>query len=369
MANQYTDIMVKYLPEWARSGQYCQRSIQWAQSVGQWFDEYPQTELVNLYKNINPDECPIEQIQLLADTIGLKITQDISTDEQFLRRQLKQAIDWYKLKGTHKSSKIIAYSVGVNINIIQLWSSDYSYFVRTERTWLDASVLGSSLSPKMDTGKRFDEGLFLDPFYPTPHLDVVMLGDHYETIEGIDYFIRTSDFNSISTRLDETFPALAVPHYYYELTALTDESKDLYIIPATNVRTLTTDKWIKDLPLLDAGFIMDDGIVFDRTPIVFLDGITSFKLGQGNVGGTINSTILDLADPVYSGVIQSRAYETDQVIFEIEVPDTVDISQVTEFGLYDVSLTSLYVAGVMPIVNKEEFALKITITIKYGSVL
>ncbi len=367
MLPTFREIMVDYIPEWARSGEEANRTIEWCQAVGEWFDSYPYADLVNFYKNCNPELVPIEQIQLLADLIGLKITYT-NDDEISLRRQLRRAIDWYRIKGTIKSGKVIIYSLGFNIQIFDLWSSNYFDFIRFPRVWLDKSKIsgGSSFNLFMDTGLRFDENINMDTFYKTPHLDIVIAGDRYRTFDSIDYMFRTIDFSSLQFKMDEILPAHAVPRYYLEMMGETDESKNAHTIVENKISTVVTDNWLRTFPLLDDGFNMDEGLVFDQTPIFFLEQIKTFKVGRGNVGVTPTFDMLNIEDLAYGGTIKKKEITAEHVDFEIEIPDTISIEQISEIGLFDETFNNMYVLATCPIINKGAFSLIITIRVHYG---
>lgn len=78
---------------------------------------------------LNPNDVPEAYIQALADIVGLDMIVDASTPVAEKRRQLIQAIPWYKMCGTYQALSYIQYIVGLNLNIKDTYTNDYVTFV------------------------------------------------------------------------------------------------------------------------------------------------------------------------------------------------------------------------------------------------
>ena len=68
------------------------------------------------------DRCPAQYLKYLAYSIGLKLYAE--DPEQAHREQIKQAIRWYKEKGTPLSFRILFRSLGYDALVWEIWTDD-----------------------------------------------------------------------------------------------------------------------------------------------------------------------------------------------------------------------------------------------------
>lgn len=82
--------------------------------------------LVDLTKGLpalnNPFECPEEFLGWLGGLVGIDVPYELPLILKRLR--IARAVPWYKIKGTHDSFRIALLSLGLDADIIELWS-DY----------------------------------------------------------------------------------------------------------------------------------------------------------------------------------------------------------------------------------------------------
>ncbi len=69
----------------------------------------------------DPFEAPEDYLEYLAETIGLKLPYDLP--EKSKRSLINRAVPWYKIKGTAQSFQIVFRSLGLGVDVIELWSN------------------------------------------------------------------------------------------------------------------------------------------------------------------------------------------------------------------------------------------------------
>lgn len=77
--------------------------------------------------NFDIDRVPDENLDIIHNILGYP--RDKEEEPSFLRKNLKYAIDLYKTKGTVDSIKILFYSLGIDVDIIPLWTPDYTEYI------------------------------------------------------------------------------------------------------------------------------------------------------------------------------------------------------------------------------------------------
>lgn len=92
------------------------------------------------------DTCEEKYLPYLAKMINYPLSERDSEQEK--RTQLREAVSWYKRKGLHESFRILFYSFGYIINLVELWTRDYKRFYRYPGAFLPrifkASVHGTN---------------------------------------------------------------------------------------------------------------------------------------------------------------------------------------------------------------------------------
>jgi len=91
-----------------------------------------------LLDNFDIDRVPDENLDIIHNILGYP--QDKEEDPSFLRKNLKYAIDLYKTKGTVDSIKILFYSLGIDVDIIPLWTPDYTEYVEISPPYIKLTM-------------------------------------------------------------------------------------------------------------------------------------------------------------------------------------------------------------------------------------
>jgi P2-related tail formation protein len=69
------------------------------------------------------EKCPDDKLHVISNLIGYPV--DNQDDPNLRRNILKYAIDFYKVKGTPDSVRILFYTLGFDIDVVPLWTPDY----------------------------------------------------------------------------------------------------------------------------------------------------------------------------------------------------------------------------------------------------
>jgi len=75
------------------------------------------------------EHCPARYLRVIAELLNFPLEDSDSTAEQ--RRQLKEAINWYRSKGSRRAFTAILYAFGFYATMVPLWTEDYSLFTDT----------------------------------------------------------------------------------------------------------------------------------------------------------------------------------------------------------------------------------------------
>jgi hypothetical protein len=121
--------------------------------------------------------------------------------------------------------------------------------------------------------------------------------------------------------------------------------------------------------LFDIGLFLDDGHVLDWTKDTFLDKITQFKVGIGNVGIPPNATMTDLNHVVIVGDIMTKTVYSDKVVFTFELASGVVQDGLSEVGLFDATYVDMYVIATHPKISKVVgYTLQYEVVVYFGTV-
>ena len=328
------------------------------------------------------DVCPKRYLGHLGALIDyqLKNTDYASTAE--LRRQLETAIEMYKIKGTYAVLDLAFYILGLTVKVYDLWTQDYLTFERqlphkhtgilsiyggwttVEDLHCDDGHFMDETTPAGGSGAsapwHFDGGLG----FKSPHFDLIVTMDKLIYFQGYYQKLFVAEYwNAIFEIVEEFTPINTVPHYYQELFAYCLENFEVYTVADSQVKTTILDKWTVATLYLDDGSDFDvhevdpaiDPTYLDQSFLAMVNNLTVIKLGDGNVGGTPDHTDTALGNIVWTGTVSSINVAADKITYLAQVPSTVDLSDVTEMGLFLAAApTEMYVESFFPAFDKPE---------------
>ena len=335
--SKYVDLM-KLVPEKFRDSVALQQFLYEAGlQVGTWIGH-----INDLEPNLDPYRVGEAYIQQLANLIDLTIVADDTTPASEKRRQLIQAVAWYKMKGTYKSLHYVAYLLGLTINMWDMYTNDYVSFI--DEDWFVGRV--GENPPGLDSS-----------YYKSPHIGFeVFLNRVYGTGSSA-YLFAGTEFIPLTPYIEKTRPVNVVPHYRIFLNPVTNETGAVITVDG-NINTCVIGDWsfyrifFDDFVSSSAGFReFDDIFFFDYSATAFLNSITKFKLGTGSKAILPSNSGFALENVVMSGNVTSITEYPDRVEWLILLPNTTVQAGVSELGLYLFDGTTLEIASTFPDVN------------------
>lgn len=295
-----------------------------------------------------------DYIQKLADLVGLTIIVGDTTTLLEKRRQLVEVINWYKMKGTYKALRYIAYLLNLNLSFWDMYTNDYVNFV--QQPWF----VGNS--------ETDNPGGLTSDYYKSPHLGIdVLLNQVYGTSPSTYLFIESMHTN-LSRYVEVTRPVNVVVHYAALLSASTYED-GVVVISAGNIKACVTGNW--DLERIyfgdtdtSLGHDANNGLYFNWYSTSFFNGITKWKLGIGNKGEVPTSGDTALESVVLSGTVDSVTDYSDRVDIKFVLPLATVQAGISEMALFLNNGTTMVAEAFFPDVDKiNGVELKITFSI------
>jgi len=334
--SKFLDLML-LVPEKFRGSVALQQFLSEAGlQVGTWIGS-----INDMVQNLDPYNVSDDYIYYLASLIGFTIQGDITTDISEKRRQLTQAVAWYKMKGTYRSLQYAMYLSGININIWDMYTNDYVTFV--QEPWFTGAV--GENPPGLDSS-----------YYKSPHIGIEMVLDTVLGSASDPYLFDGTAFTAVSPYFEQTRPVNVVIEYYISLNPITDKTGVATTVPGDIKTCVIGDDWSALQYNFDASAssslstAFDDGMYFDFG-YGFLSSINKYKLGTGNKGVSPDTSGFDLQTVVLTGDVTSFTQYTDRVEYLIMVPNTTVQAGVSELGLYLSDGTTLEIASTFPDVD------------------
>lgn len=265
----------------------------------------------------------VQYLRFLGALIGVTFPPEDDSTEEEIRKILAQALDWYKLKGTYESTRIVALTQSFGVNIFDMYTDDYSTFILTD--WF---VGGENENPA---------GLGAT-YYKSPHFGIEVRLNQARVIGSQSYLWYGSWLDNFAQQIEDTRPVHTVPHYILLLNPKTDEYRHKIEVSG-GIKTKLTSGWqfsTKYFDMVESGdsWTFDSGgMVFDSSETAFVQSITKWTLGTGAMidsssGPAIQHAVLTGTIDISDIVIDSEKYQ-----FEFIVPKTTIQSGITELGL------------------------------------
>jgi hypothetical protein len=266
MSYSFEENLIKLLPEKFHN---IQRLVEYLEGCGELLDD-----LVLLIENLKQltdiNTVPEDFIQLLGNLLNYQSYGKVDQTVDEKRRQVRQIVEWYKIKGTYESFEVLLYSLGLTATIKDLWTNDYITFITGITDESDGYL-------QFDSGLYLDTGLTLTQFYKSPHFNLEV---DFTSDKGGYLFSRKED-SITRDKLEFIRPAHTVPNHSHILNILTDETETANT-QVNNVSALVTNNWVDSIKKLDDGLLLDDSHTFDFTSNDMFNDITKFSIGDGN---------------------------------------------------------------------------------------
>lgn len=289
---------------------------------------------------LDPYRAGRQFLTQLAGQIGLDLVVDETTTTAEIRRQVTQAVEWYKRKGTYESLTILARLAGLDVTILDGYTNDYVFF-----EWVEWFVGDEGENP---------EGLD-SSYYKSAHFGLQVTLNQVLGTASDPYLWRDDQFAPIREFVELTRPVNTVPHFLVYINPQTDQTGQANEV-AGEIFAATTPNWTIATLFLDAeeelgsaeGWNADDGSTFDQTESGFINGTNVWKVGTGNKGISPDETGFALETVVLTGTVDKIRTLSDRIEYEFIVQPSVDITGISELGLFDSGGTELRAAATFP---------------------
>jgi hypothetical protein len=296
------------------------------------------SDINDIEKIIDKYNISEDYLQYLADLIGLSI---IGGDEESFknkRRQLIEAIDWYKRKGTYKAFKDISYALDINLNFWDMYTNDYVTFIR---------------EPWFVGYENENPGGLTSDYYKSPHFGIdLVLNQKYGT--GVtSYLFVESMYTKLFQHIEQIRPINVVNHYSIYLNPNTDESGSV-VISDGDIKACVNGDWVFTRKNFDNSLSFDDGEFFDFRESSFIESITKWELGVGNIDTAPISGNTALESSVLSGSINTLTLYDDRIELDIILDINTIQDGLTEMGIFLDDGITMVAQATFPSIQKIE---------------
>ena len=320
--------LLPLVPEKFRDSDILKLYIRYAgQYVGSW-----QSKIDDIEKLLNPNTVGDTYIQYLADLIFLTVTENENSTLEDLRKQVRQAMDWYRVKGTYESLNIAAYMNGVDVNIYDFYTTDYLTIWSPQEWWAG------------DEGEN-PPGLS-SAYYKSAHFGIEYVLNQVFQPGSDQYLWRGNLFTNLQEYVERLRPVNTVPHYILKAAPETTESGEVETVPG-EIQCAVLGDWDVTRKNFDMWYLSSDDewnfdndayggdkVYFDQAYDTFLTDTNRWVVGTGNKGGSPGDTGFTIENPVANGIVNNINVYSDRTEYDFIVGPGLDITGVSEIGLY-----------------------------------
>jgi len=313
--------------------------------VGSWL-----TNVRDMVKLLNARTISdVKYLRYLGATIGVVFPPEDITSIGEMRKNILNAVDWYKVKGTYNSVQILSIIQSFIINLYDMYTDDYETFVSTE--WFVGDE--DENPPGLDSS-----------YYKSPHFGVeILLNRIYESDSGtasggLNHLWETDLLDNLYDKIEETRPVHTVPHYVLLLNPKTDEFGNVVEVDG-EIRTKVLGDWELSIKYFDeddsdGSWYFDDDMYFDESSETFIKSITKWVVGTGDPD--IDGSLFAIENEALSGTIDADdiTISDEKVTFEFKIQKSVIQGNISELGLFVPGVVDKLVVGsVFPKINKD----------------
>lgn len=226
-------------------------------------------DIIGFEDLFDSDACPQEYLPHMAQRIGLRIDQNFA--EATRRRQIRQALDWYKSKGLQESVEQRFAGIGYEARVVSLWTNGF--------TCTDVEPTNPCAAAEWMPHSRVDlYALLYDLDSPVAPTDFVSLQKYFDEVRPIHVLVRD----------------LVVGVVEIDLYPTIDDEDGLVDMTISPVATVHPCHLLYSIAVTDLGggfvAIPGPGFQFQAGDIIEIEGTTNYD-GTHTVVAVTNSTI------------------------------------------------------------------------------
>lgn len=319
------------------------------QAIAEEIDTWHQ-DIDDLTKLLDPHNVPDVYLQHLASLVGAILTSEDEVTPSERRKELVRMVDWYKIKGTYKSLRVIGLMAGLSIVVYDMYTDDYATFV--DVVWFvgNEGENPAGLDSTYYKSPHFGVSTLLDKIYPSGTYSEGFLDRH---------LWRPSLFSGVVEYVEKTRPVNTVPHFRIYLHCITDESMTVYTITTPEISTQIVGYWEYSKWFFDGGALgsdeqkyFDDGESFDPSVGAFYNSIDTWKLGTDGKDLRDSGVAHEVGGIVLQGSIDSVTIYGGRIEYEFTIPKATIQYGINELGLYRSAFDDLIIMSTFPDINK-----------------
>jgi len=307
---------------------YCEEA---STQVGSWL-----SSVKDIVRLLNPRTVgTIPYLRHLGALIGVEFSPEDETTEASMRKELVNAISWYKLKGTYESIQILSLIQQFVVNFYDMYTNDYDTFYMVD--WF--------VGDEDENPSGFDS-----TYYKSPHFGIEVLLNKVFEVGSERYLWREEYLDNLIAQIEKTRPVHTVPHYLLLLNPKTDELGHTIEVDG-EIQTKIRGDWEYSTKYFDMtgtdAWNFDDGTLFDESMTSFINSITKYVFGTGGS--------FDISNPVIEGTIDTAdiAVTEEKIVFEFILEKSEVQAGISCLGLYSSdSDGALVLSSVFPKIDK-----------------
>jgi len=307
---------------------YCEEA---STQVGSWL-----SSVKDIVKLLNPRTVgTIPYLRYLGALIGVEFSPEDETTEASMRKELTNAISWYKLKGTYESIQILSLIQQFVVNFYDMYTNDYDTFYMVD--WF--------VGDEDENPAGFDS-----TYYKSPHFGIEVLLNKVFEVGSERYLWRAEYLDNLIAQIEKTRPVHTVPHYLLLLNPKTDELGHVIEVDG-EIQTKVRGDWEYSTKYFDMtgddAWQFDDGTTFDESTTGFINSITKYVFGTGGS--------FDISNPVIEGTIDTAdiTVTEEKIVFEFILEKSEVQAGINELGLYSSdSEGALVLSSIFPKIDK-----------------
>ena len=181
------------------------------------------------------DHCPPRYLYTIARLLNYPLSERDGVSTQ--RKQLREAIEWYRFKGARKSFESMLYAFGFNATVVPLWTEDYEVFTENLPEVTKVEGVYTNTVPGVAAGNAVpnDYPLLIEnggTWYRSPHFGIYLKSIIGDNILSLNWDSWDSSEETGDPDLKDEFEArVAAMGYFRALFEPVDQEVAVKTVP------------------------------------------------------------------------------------------------------------------------------------------